>query len=360
MRKKSPASIQKWVNSVPTEACANEPPIEVEDPHEPEQEITISKQDKPDKDLLAECDISSELEKYPNPIPIQTASTLTEENTNDNKKSNSYHENLKEIGKQKINEFYDRFSKNKKIDLKNLLKTSVTKLKPSSTMDVDIKTDIVEKIVEVEDSENKENLVVDDPPEKPGTSTSLDENRLCVSKNLSIGAIGRSSSENPQSKINSKRFKLNDIGRSFSVQEPEDPKKMTSEISDNFIYDIDDESSSKSNLAPSLATSARSINSANNLSSFVKSVPISPINKTFRDELLSESHSPRHLRNAFLRDQSFQSDSSHCSSVESLLDSRKPNAEEILINLGFGPSQTEDLLSKIPVRFLKPSEVSLL
>lgn len=46
----------------------------------------------------------------------------------------------------------------------------------------------------------------------------------------------------------------------------------------------------------------------------------------------------------------FQSDSSHCSSVESLLESRKPDPEEILINLGFGPPQTPDILSRIPKR----------
>ena len=53
-----------------------------------------------------------------------------------------------------------------------------------------------------------------------------------------------------------------------------------------------------------------------------------------------------------------QSDSSRCSSVESLLESRRPDAETILINLGFGPVQSDDVLSRLPKRFLKPSKVT--
>lgn len=46
-----------------------------------------------------------------------------------------------------------------------------------------------------------------------------------------------------------------------------------------------------------------------------------------------------------------QSDSSHCSSVESLLEARKPDAEAILLNLGFGPVKgADDVVSKIPRR----------
>lgn len=48
-----------------------------------------------------------------------------------------------------------------------------------------------------------------------------------------------------------------------------------------------------------------------------------------------------------------QSDSSHCSSVESLLEARKPDAEAILINLGFGPVHgSDDVVSKIPKRWV--------
>ncbi|XP_034947700.1 uncharacterized protein olf186-M isoform X2 [Chelonus insularis] len=65
--------------------------------------------------------------------------------------------------------------------------------------------------------------------------------------------------------------------------------------------------------------------------------------------------------NRLARDPSFQSDSSHCSSVESLLELRKPDPEAILIDLGFGGcsgnSQTDSPLSRIPRRFLQPSKL---
>lgn len=67
----------------------------------------------------------------------------------------------------------------------------------------------------------------------------------------------------------------------------------------------------------------------------------------------------RHRRQ-LLRDSSFQSDSSHasqCSSIECLLDSRKSDPEAILTNLGFKSPKTEDILSRIPKRFLQPSQV---
>lgn len=44
--------------------------------------------------------------------------------------------------------------------------------------------------------------------------------------------------------------------------------------------------------------------------------------------------------------------------MESLLESRKPDAETILINLGFGPVQSDDIMSKLPKRFLKPSQLN--
>ncbi|CAH1397614.1 unnamed protein product [Nezara viridula] len=46
---------------------------------------------------------------------------------------------------------------------------------------------------------------------------------------------------------------------------------------------------------------------------------------------------------------------SHCSSMESLLESRKPDPEEILLELGFGGVEESDTVSRIPARFLQPS-----
>ena len=99
---------------------------------------------------------------------------------------------------------------------------------------------------------------------------------------------------------------------------------------------------------------------------------LKPPERIQRVHSISEGHYSPHIavRHQLLRDCSFQvgfdyfinfktikfkfplqSDESHCSSVESLLEQRKPDAEAILMNLGFGPSQgSDDLLSKIPKR----------
>ncbi|XP_011309170.1 uncharacterized protein olf186-M isoform X1 [Fopius arisanus] len=62
-----------------------------------------------------------------------------------------------------------------------------------------------------------------------------------------------------------------------------------------------------------------------------------------------------------MRDPSLQSDSSHCSSVESLLELRRADPEAILLGLGFGgcPKAFQDNgpLSRIPKRFLQPSKL---
>lgn len=61
------------------------------------------------------------------------------------------------------------------------------------------------------------------------------------------------------------------------------------------------------------------------------------------------------------RDASFQSDSSHCSSVESLLELRRADPTAILLDLGFGGSsaspQENGTISRIPKRFLQPSSL---
>lgn len=58
-----------------------------------------------------------------------------------------------------------------------------------------------------------------------------------------------------------------------------------------------------------------------------------------------------------LRDSSFQSDDSHCSSVESVLELRKPDPEEVLLGLGFGPRRDSNITGRIPSRFLQPSKL---
>ncbi|XP_046659481.1 protein SON isoform X2 [Homalodisca vitripennis] len=46
---------------------------------------------------------------------------------------------------------------------------------------------------------------------------------------------------------------------------------------------------------------------------------------------------------------------SHCSSVESLLEARKPDPEEVLLSLGFGGNNSTEC--RIPQRFLRPSQL---
>lgn len=64
------------------------------------------------------------------------------------------------------------------------------------------------------------------------------------------------------------------------------------------------------------------------------------------------------IRGFLMRDASIQSDdASQCSSVESVLELRKPDPEAVLLSLGFGPPKSTDFLSRIPKRFLQPSQV---
>ncbi|KAJ3654786.1 hypothetical protein Zmor_013949 [Zophobas morio] len=67
----------------------------------------------------------------------------------------------------------------------------------------------------------------------------------------------------------------------------------------------------------------------------------------------------RNTRRFIPREISLQSDdaSSHCSSVESVLELRKPDPEAVLLGLGFGPPKGTNLVSKIPSRFLQPSKL---
>ncbi|XP_052839345.1 LOW QUALITY PROTEIN: uncharacterized protein LOC128254342 [Drosophila gunungcola] len=76
-------------------------------------------------------------------------------------------------------------------------------------------------------------------------------------------------------------------------------------------------------------------------------------------EMSPQAQRQQRFSSLLLRDSSVsvQSDSSRYSSVDSLLEARKPDPEAILINLGFGPLSSEDMLSRIPRRFLKPSQV---
>ncbi|XP_017783251.1 PREDICTED: uncharacterized protein LOC108567349 isoform X2 [Nicrophorus vespilloides] len=69
-------------------------------------------------------------------------------------------------------------------------------------------------------------------------------------------------------------------------------------------------------------------------------------------------NSPRPSLRLLGRDASVQSDDcSHCSSVESVLEFRKPDPEAVLLGLGFGPPNNGQSTSRIPQRFLQPSKL---
>lgn len=86
-----------------------------------------------------------------------------------------------------------------------------------------------------------------------------------------------------------------------------------------------------------------------------KTAPL-PVAPSTVPKTVVQTRSPRRY---LPRELSLQSDdaSSLCSSVESVLEQRKPDPEAVLMSLGFGPSKPSNLLSKIPQRFLQPSQV---
>lgn len=196
-------------------------------------------------------------------------------------------------------------------------------------------------IPDVSEDEEKENL--DIPMQQQQQQAYLNPPKAApyTTARMGIGKIGRSSSENPRA---NKRFNLMEIGRSFSEMNDDD----------NFVI------SECNNSCPnpsSLNTSSSINDSTNNI--LARSVPVSPIPRTSSKlSIQQENETPRRRSAMLMKDSSLQSDSSRCSSVESLLNARKPDPERILLNLGFGPApHNTDVLSKIPKRFLKPSQV---
>lgn len=181
---------------------------------------------------------------------------------------------------------------------------------------------------------------------------------------IGIGRIGRSSSENPRA--TARRYNLMEIGRSFSEMNDDDDSFAISECNNSCPN-------------PSSLNTSSSINEHDSTGNLTRSVPVSPIPRASSKLSIQQEHLGQHVTPAQLqqqhslveqsshhrrrstmlvKDSSLQSDSSRCSSVESLLNARKPDPEKILLNLGFGPApHSTDVLAKIPKRFLKPSQV---
>uniref|UniRef100_A0A182JKG4 ITPR-interacting domain-containing protein n=1 Tax=Anopheles atroparvus TaxID=41427 RepID=A0A182JKG4_ANOAO len=174
---------------------------------------------------------------------------------------------------------------------------------------------------------------------------------------IGIGRIGRSSSENPRA--TARRYNLMEIGRSFSEMNDDDDSFAISECNNSCPN-------------PSSLNTSSSINEHGSAGNLTRSVPVSPIPRTSsklsihqeqlvqhstpaqlqqQHSLVEQSSHSRRRSTMLVKDSSLQSDSSRCSSVESLLNARKPDPEKILLNLGFGPApHSTDV-------FLKPSQV---
>ncbi|XP_047534548.1 uncharacterized protein LOC125069190 isoform X1 [Vanessa atalanta] len=81
--------------------------------------------------------------------------------------------------------------------------------------------------------------------------------------------------------------------------------------------------------------------------------------KLQRDHSVQSEGYTRRFKNPLFRDHSLQSDASGSSgsSVLNVLGARKVDAESVLLALGFGPSEKQQKLQRIPDRFLVPSKL---
>lgn len=251
MRKKSPATIQKWVDS-----------IAVDDSETP---TTASRVETIVEEASSNCDSG-------------------EASTSDNLKG-------------KLNVICSKLSvneklKSKKLDIKNLIEKTSQKLKRESS---------VELPMEHEDDEKSSEVATTEDEIKPDTS------KLAVQRASHIGVLGRSSSENPNPSTSRNR-RLTDIGRSFSVAHDNELPTADSS-SENLVYDADEDISIT---IPSLNTSPSIISNNTNHSASNSQLAPARVNllqmKPVREHTVSEGHqSPQVLaRNPLLRDSSFQ------------------------------------------------------
>lgn len=210
------------------------------------------------------------------------------------------------------------------------------------TIDMDLSADEFSRLSQSNDmlsADDEDSFNVSMPSINDGHTTHLN-----VSRKIAMADIGRSTSDNPRLR---NKFYLADIGRSFS--EHQDDEAIL--IGERNIS------------APTSSIAIQNNNRSNGNFFERRAYSVSPTQRGLKRGMLSRDHSlsdsSRHHRNQLSKGSSFQSDSSHCSSVESLLDARKPDSEAILRHLGFGPAHQEDLLSRIPKRYAHNSIFTL-
>lgn len=259
MRKKSPATIQKWVDSIAVDGG---------------EKPSASTTNHPIEEETLNCD-SNELK-------------INEPSTSDT------NENLK----GRLNEICSKLSlKNKKLEIKNLIAKTSQKLKRGSSQD---------QPMEQDDDDNSNDTLKDEETPLHDEITPSEGNNLRIQR-CHIGKLGRSSSENP-SPAPSRNRRLNEIGRSFSVAN-ENELPAAPDSSENLIYDAD-EDISITIPSPNTSSSIISINTNHSLSnsqlmpSKVNLLPMKPL----REHTVSEGHQSPHVqhKNPLLRDSSFQ------------------------------------------------------
>lgn len=257
MRKKSPAAVQKWVDSIAVD----------------ETNSSKANASQPMEKELENCD-SNELKT-------------------DEPSTSEPNEKLK----VKLNEICNNISlKSKKLEFRNLLAKTTQKLKRAGSSE--------EKTMEQKNDKTPSDTKPDESSVKPEINKEM--NNLAVQRSH-IGVLGRSSSENPAPTVSRNR-RLNDIGRSFSVaNENELPTAENS--SENLIYDADEDISIT---IPSLNTSPSIIsNNTNHSLSNSQLVPgkMSLLQtRPLREHTVSEGHQSPQVqpKNPLLRDSSFQ------------------------------------------------------
>lgn len=340
MRRRSPAAVQKWVDSIPTNN-SNEQPDSVQPYHSSinNESIDNDNQEPPHHETHLDVD-DSKNNNPPEPNKVSPSSSHASTSSRSNK-------HLSIFNKGKINELYQKLDVNKK--RYNIFKAkSIEKLEKIKNMNLDhISSDNASSIDNVSNNtkiSGEESGIFN--AQKSQTNKKYEIFHFDENIDAAIASTSTPDNKNTSANLNKdpktrQKMRLTEIGRSFS-------ENRTTELEDGFT--INERNNSCPNEIPDLDMIEKKIDNFN-ISSSIQNCDSSSERYNISDSgITPRSYSFSERKRNLFRDSSVQSDSSHCSSVESLLESRKPDPESILINLGFGPIETEDVLSKIPKR----------